>query len=165
MPAPTRAAAAAFRIRAGPRAFLSGMTTVLAMRHADVDVPPADAHPLLNAAGRRRAEALARMVGGAGVSAILTSTEARTQQTAAPTADLLGLATRLTPDPQVLAKRVRAGDLGDVVLLVGHSDTVPAVIDALGGPPVVIGEREFGTLFVVTAPASGPTTLLRLTCG
>jgi hypothetical protein len=30
---------------------------------------------------------------------------------------------------------------------------------------VVIGEREFGNLFVVTAPATGPATVLRLTYG
>jgi phosphohistidine phosphatase SixA len=141
------------------------MTTVLALRHADIDIPPADDAPSLNAAGRRRADALARLVGGAGVSAVLTSGFARTRQTAAPTAALVGLAAQLTPDPQVLAKRVRAGELGEVVLLVGHSNTVPAVIEALGGPAPTIGEREFGNLFVVTAPATGPTTVLQLSYG
>jgi broad specificity phosphatase PhoE len=141
------------------------MTTVLALRHADIDIPPAGDDPSLNAAGRRRADALARLVGGAGVSAVLISEFARTQQTAAPTAALIGLAPQLTPDPPVLAKRVRAGELGDVVLLVGHSNTVPAVIEELGGPPPTIGEREFGTLFVVTAPTTGPATVLRLSYG
>ena len=41
------------------------MTTVLAVRHADVDLPPTGPDPPLNAAGRRRAEALARVVGRA----------------------------------------------------------------------------------------------------
>jgi broad specificity phosphatase PhoE len=141
------------------------MTTVLALRHADIDLPPAGQNPPLNGAGLRRADALARLVGAAAVTAVLTSEFLRTQQTAAPTAAQFGLAAQLTPDPQVLAERVRAGDLGDVVLLVGHSNTVPAVIDALGGPAVVIGEREFGNLFVVTAPATGPATVLRLTYG
>jgi broad specificity phosphatase PhoE len=141
------------------------MTTVLAMRHADIDVPPAGADPPLNAAGRRRAAALARLVGGAGVSAVLTSEFARTRQTAAPTAAHAGLVAQLTPAPEVLAERVRTGELGDVVLLVGHSNTVPAVVQALGGPAPTIGEREFGTLFVVTVPATGATTVLRLSCG
>jgi broad specificity phosphatase PhoE len=133
------------------------MTTLLAVRHADIDLPPAvgDRNPPLNAAGRRRA----------GVGAILTSEADRTQQTAAPTAQLLGLVPQVAPEPDVLAKRLRAGELGDVVLLVGHSNTVPAFVAALGGRPPTIDEREFHNLFVVTVPEVGPATVLHLRYG
>jgi broad specificity phosphatase PhoE len=143
------------------------MTTLLAVRHADIDLPPAvgDRNPPLNAAGRRRADDLARLVGRAGVGAILTSEADRTQQTAAPTAQLLGLVPQVAPEPDVLAKRLRAGELGDVVLLVGHSNTVPAFVAALGGRPPTIDEREFHNLFVVTVPEVGPATVLHLRYG
>jgi phosphohistidine phosphatase SixA len=133
---------------------LTGIVAVLAVRHADIDLPRTSPDPDLNAAGRLRAEALARMVGGAGVTAVLTSEFRRTRQTAAPLARQLGLTPQLTPDPAVVAKRVRAGELGAVVLVAGHSDTVPEILVALGAaPPRPISEAEFDNLYVAAVSA------------
>lgn len=137
--------------------------TVVLVRHADVDVPARSADPSLNARGRRRAQALAQVVGSAGVSAVFTSELTRTMQTVAPLIVRLGLRPAVVPPPAVLAEQVRSGALGAVVLVAGHSNTVPEMIKALGaGPEPVIGEREFDNLFVVTAAGSGPAGLLRL---
>ncbi|WP_086669195.1 SixA phosphatase family protein [Lentzea kentuckyensis] len=129
------------------------MTTVLLVRHADIDLPPEPGEPSLNELGRRRAELLARIVAEAGVTAIVTSDRRRTKQTAQP------LASRTQLQPVVagpdLADRIRAGSLGDVVLVVGHSNTVPPLVQELGGTPSPIGEREFDNLFVVTVDAGG----------
>jgi phosphohistidine phosphatase SixA len=142
------------------------VVTVLAVRHADVDLPPDGPDPDLNAAGRRRAEALARLAGSAGVTAIRTSRFRRTQQTVEPLAELLGVTPRVAPAAAELAQRVRAAELGDVVVVAGHSNTVPELLGALGVETVpVIGETEFDNLFVVTVlPASG-AGLLRLRYG
>ncbi|MFI5895083.1 phosphoglycerate mutase family protein [Actinoplanes sp. NPDC051513] len=121
------------------------MITVLLVRHADIDLPPASADPPLNATGRARAEALARVVGRAGVTAVFTSALTRTKQTVAS----VGIESRVMPDD--VAPRIRAGEFGDVVLIAGHSNTVPEVIAELGvAAPPVIGETEFDNLFVVT---------------
>lgn len=129
------------------------MTTVLLVRHADIDLPPNSDDPSLNDLGRRRAELLARTVAEAGVTAIVTSVLRRTKQTAQP------LASRTQLQPVVagpdLADRIRAGSLGDVVLVVGHTNTVPPLVEELGGTPSPIGEREFDNLFVVTVDAGG----------
>jgi phosphohistidine phosphatase SixA len=142
------------------------MVTVLAVRHADSDLPAASADPELNAAGRARADALAHVVATAGVSTIFTSQFTRTQQTVEPTARALGLLPRPAPPAAVLAREALAGQLGAVVLVAGHSNTVPAILAALGAPSApVIGEREFDNLFVLTSSAGGDARLLHLRYG
>jgi phosphohistidine phosphatase SixA len=142
------------------------MVTVLAVRHADIDLPPGSEDPDLSAAGRVRADALAHVVGVSGVSTILTSQFARTKQTVEPTVRELGLLPRLAPPTSTLARDARAGQLGNVVLVAGHSNTVPAILAALGADPVpVIGEREFDNLFVLTTHSGGGAQLLCLRYG
>jgi broad specificity phosphatase PhoE len=61
------------------------MLKVILVRHANIDLlDPAPEDPPLNAAGRARAQALARVVGTAGVTAIFTSPLIRTKQTVEP---------------------------------------------------------------------------------
>jgi broad specificity phosphatase PhoE len=142
------------------------MTTVLAVRHADIDLPAHTADPPLSPAGRQRAQALALLTGSAGISSILTSEFTRTQQTAQPLAQLLGLTLALVPAPDVLAEQIVAGRHGDIVMIVGHSNTIPELINALGGGPVpIIGERDFDNLFVVTLQGPGQATTVRLRYG
>jgi phosphohistidine phosphatase SixA len=138
--------------------------TVLLVRHADIDLPPGTADPGLNDAGRERARALAHVVGPAGVTTVFTSSFARTKQTAAPTLAVLGVGARQMPDAAVVAQEVRSGELGGVVLIVGHSNTVPEVIGALGvpAPLPVIGETQFDNLFVVTLGEPTGASLLAL---
>ena len=60
------------------------MRTVFLVRHANIDLPPTSNDPDLNAAGRQRADALATVLGAAGVGRIFTSELRRTKQTVAP---------------------------------------------------------------------------------
>jgi broad specificity phosphatase PhoE len=141
------------------------IATVLAVRHADIDLPPTNDDPPLNVAGRLRADALARLVRSAGVATILTSEFTRTQQTVAPLARQLGLTPRLGPSPALLAQQLRAGELGDVVLVAGHSNTIPEIATALGATaPPPITEGEFDNLYVATVFAEA-AHLVRLRYG
>jgi phosphohistidine phosphatase SixA len=142
------------------------MTTVLLVRHADIDLPPRSSNPPLNAAGRLRAGGLAHIAGGAGVTAVFTSTFTRTIQTVGPLVARLGLAAHPVPPPAVLAQQVTAGALGSVVVIAGHSNTIPELIEALGvpAPAPAIGEHEFDNLFVLTV-VGGEAGLLRLKYG
>jgi hypothetical protein len=56
-----------------------------------------------------------------------------------------------------LSKRILA-QTGDTVLVVGHSNTVPQIIKALGGPADhIIDESEYDKLFVLTLrPGQSP---------
>jgi len=136
--------------------------TILLVRHADVDLPPVTADPSLNDAGRERAEALAHVAGSAGVTAVFTSSLARTKETVEPLLKLLGISAQEMPAATTVARRARAGELGSVVLIAGHSNTVPEVIAALGAPAPVIGETQFDNLFVVTLTRASSANLLTL---
>lgn len=138
--------------------------TVILTRHAE-RAQSAENDPPLSADGRRRAQLLASMLATTGVSAIYATEFRRTQETAQPLADLMHLVVRhidadKTP---VLVDAIRKRQSG-VVVAVGHSNTVPAIIAALGGPPVQIREAEFDTLFVVSI-AGGDVSVVRLRYG
>jgi broad specificity phosphatase PhoE len=142
------------------------MKSIVLVRHADIELPANSLDPALSAAGRIRAEILAESVAPAGVAAIFTSALLRTKQTVAPLADRLGIPSQEAPEPLILAEKIRTGTLGETVLIVGHSNTVPAMIEALGVlPPIpVITEREFDNLYLVTT-AGKTARLLHLKYG
>jgi phosphohistidine phosphatase SixA len=127
------------------------MITVLLVRHADIDLPPGSDDPPLNAAGHKRAETLVHVAGTAGVTTILTSSFIRTKQTVGPLAARLGIQPQEMSAPPTVARQVLSGRLGEVILIAGHSNTVPGMIAALGAPPPLpsISEREFDNLFMV----------------
>ena len=145
---------------------VSAPLTVILVRHAEkAVVPPENKDPDLSAAGVARAEALKKMFGDAGVAAIYVTQFKRTQQTAKPLAEKLGLAVtqvdaRNTAD---LVKQVRAQSAGRVILITGHNNTVPEVIAALGGPKLpIIPETEYDNLFILTVLSDGSAKLLKL---
>ncbi len=123
-------------------------TTVFLARHADRQ----DGVDALTAAGAARARALAHVLEKSGISAIYTSEATRTQQTVAPTANLLGIVpvAMAAADVAGLVRAIRRDHSGQSVLVVGHSDTVPQIIAEFGGPNVVIGANEYDNLYVLT---------------
>jgi phosphohistidine phosphatase SixA len=141
---------------------------VFLVRHAeraDGGAPPAGmqgpADPELSAEGRARAERLAAMLAGAGVTRIIVSEFRRTLQTAEPLAKQLGFPPDRVPAADVAGLATRLGAArDDVVLIVGHSNSVPAIIAALGGPALTIAETDYGNLFVFV-PASRTLSRLR----
>jgi broad specificity phosphatase PhoE len=109
------------------------------------------ADPELSAAGRARAESLAAMLKDAGITAVFTTQYKRTKQTAEPLARALGITiTEVTAkDLNGLPEMLRA--VSGNVLVVGHSNTVPATLKGLGiADPPSIAEAEFDNLFIVT---------------
>jgi hypothetical protein len=52
------------------------------------------------------------------------------------------------------------------ILVVGHSNTVPAIIAALGGPRMPdLCDASYANLYVLRIPASGAPTLVRTLYG
>ena len=152
--------------------------TVILVRHAEPALQPPD-DPGLSPAGAKRAQDLAAALRDAGVTSILTSLFRRTRETAQPLARQLGIAPDAAPilldrgriTPETLAGHVRtlaAGVQrrpGGVILIVGHSNTIPDLIFALGGPRLAdICEPVFDNLFVLT-PAGGKWSFTRARYG
>ena len=136
---------------------LLAQDTIFVVRHAERSDNTAGASPMMAAdpdlseAGRTRAAALAAMLKDAGVGAIFVTEFKRTQQTAAPLAKALGLT------PVVVSANDTAGLVGQLrkagrnALVVGHSNTVPGVVAALGvASPVAVADTEYDNLFIVT---------------
>jgi broad specificity phosphatase PhoE len=122
----------------------------IVVRHAEKDTT-GGANPDLSPAGRARAEALARIVAQAGITRVFTSEIKRTQQTAAPVVEALHITPKVVPgkDVAALVSQLRSGQ-GNA-LVVGHSDTVPALLRALGLDQLVtIADQDYGDIFVVT---------------
>jgi phosphohistidine phosphatase SixA len=144
---------------------LAAQGAVILVRHAErADagmVAPPGADPDLSEAGLARAQALAAALKDAGIARIFVSKYKRTAQTAAPLATLLGLKPVVLPpeDAEALRQALQSGS-GNV-LVIGHSNTLPPLLKALGvTDPVTIPETEFDNLFVVM-PGARPS-LLRL---
>ena len=137
---------------------------VVLVRHAEPASEPADNPPLADA-GTRRAQALAATLRNAKLSAVITSQLQRTIDTARPTAAALGLTPQAVPvlDRDAHVKAVAAAvrvHAGGSVLVVSHSNIVPAIIAALGGPRLPdICETVYDHLFALV-PAAGSVQLV-----
>src|SRR5690606_33647422 len=58
--------------------------------------------------------------------------------------------------PEAVADAIRARHLGQTVLVVGHSNTIPDVIAALGGPAMPeLCESQYDDLFVLLLGGGG----------
>jgi broad specificity phosphatase PhoE len=126
------------------------MTVVVLLRHADVGAPPRN--NVLNTKGKVRAAQLVHVLGDAGVDAVFASEFPRAQMTAAPLAEHLGVTVevRSAHAPEALAAEILADHAGGTVVVVSHSNVVPAVIAGLGGPHLPdLPEDEFDNLFWV----------------
>jgi broad specificity phosphatase PhoE len=142
----------------------SNITTVILVRHAEKSTTPKD-DPLLTDAGKTRAEHLAEILSSAGVQAIYTSQFERTKLTAEPLAKKIAINASVidAAKSNEFAKAIRAKNAGQTVLVVGHGNTLPEIIHALGGPEIPeLDDNEFDSLFVLSVPQSGDSKLLKL---
>jgi len=136
---------------------------VFLVRHADrlddsQDTP-------LSKAGETRAQLLARLMKDAGITAIYTSQFQRTIKTAEPLATSLQIKPVSIPaaDRDVLFNRIRTENRDDIVLIVGHDRSVPALLKMFGhAVDIKIAPTEYDNLFVVVPKDTGPPTVLRM---
>lgn len=133
---------------------------IYVVRHAEqvqnVDDPP------LTEVGQQRARALAQFLRDAGITAVYSSEAQRTRQTAQPMAEVLGKEVRQVPreNTEALIARIRQEEPEGRVLVVGHSETVPQILRALGhAEEITIDRGDYDNVFVV-APDGGPKPLV-----
>jgi phosphohistidine phosphatase SixA len=139
--------------------------TVIVVRHAE-RAGGTDPSVGITEAGRCRATVLAGMLADAKVRSIYTSELARTQQTAEPLAQKLSIKSEVVPAKDIdgLVAKLRARTEEGTVLVVGHSNTIPAIVERLSGETEpAIGDGEYDRMFVVTliGPNQASVVVLR----
>ena len=138
---------------------------VFLVRHGEKVDHSSDAK--LSAAGLERAETLAEMLRNSELEYIHSSDFIRTRDTAKPTASAHGLKMELyNPDDlPALAEKLRK--TGGRHLVVGHSNTTPAMVELLGGKPgsKINDESEYDRLYIVTIATDGSVNSLLLRYG
>ncbi len=126
---------------------------IFIVRHAEKeDAIGSDKDPELSDAGRNRAESLARMLRDAGVTAVYATEFKRTQQTAEPVARAASVKVTVMPAQETEALVSNLREAKGNALVVAHSNTIPAIIKALGfDSPVSVGEMDYDNVFVVVS--------------
>lgn len=138
---------------------------VILVRHAEKSAE-GGSDPALSPTGAARADALKEALRDMPVTAIITTHFRRTRETAQPIAALRGITPQVisagkgSAHAEAVAAAVRQHGEG-AVLVVGHSNTVPAIIAALGGPHLPdICESAYSHLFTLI-PGPGDARLVK----
>ena len=120
---------------------------VYVLRHLERD---AGKDPSLNAAGMRNAQILAAWFRRSPPKLIYVTSFKRAQETVLPLARRLGI-TPLIYDPakpELMLAQVKARK--GPVLIVGHSNTAPKIVEALGGPAGPdLADTDYGRIWIV----------------
>ncbi len=123
---------------------------IFVVRHAEKAITAGN-DPDLSVAGQKRAEALARILKDSQISAVLVTEFKRTQKTAAPTARAAHVTPTVVPANDVpgLIGKLRA--LNGNALVVGHGNTIPELVKALGvATPISIPDDDYTEILVVS---------------
>lgn len=134
--------------------------TVILVRHAEKAAVPGN-DPPLSASGQARAVALGVALAEAHVTHVIVTSRQRTALTAAAVTRAGHLTPVVVPLGEgdsahvaAVASAIRRVPRPDAVLVVGHSNTIPRIITALGGPPMPdLCDAEYSTIFVVQLDA------------
>lgn len=131
--------------------------TVFLVRHAEKAMEPA-ADPPLSKQGLLRAESLAIRIANANPGAVYTSQYQRTQMTAKPLAHAIGVGITVVPIdkanagdyPQLLRMRICAQPAGTNAVIIGHSNTIPAIAAAWTAQSFrPIAEDEYNRILII----------------
>ena len=150
----------------GAAASADAQRAIVLVRHAEkLD---ASEDTVLSREGEARAVALAALLKGSGVTHVITTEYRRTKATAAPLARLMNLTPETVPAKQIdgLVARLKDMPADAVVLVVGHSNSVPTMLSRLGSKTTVtLAEGDFDNAFVVVPRGSGEPAVVRLKYG
>jgi phosphohistidine phosphatase SixA len=143
-----------------------GETIVYLVRHAEksTDNPT---NPDLSAMGFVRADSLASQLREAGIDVIITTQFKRTIQTASPFAKRRGITPEVVPVNGTTAEHVDSvvaavhRHMGSRILVVGHSNTIGRIAEALGAPRIGdLCDSEYADLIILSIHRSSPVGYL-----
>lgn len=133
---------------------------VIVVRHAERD-SGVDA---LNAIGQQRAIDLAELLQNTEIDAVYCSQYERTKETAIPICEAQGLEPIIYDAHQIqeLVLRIKKHHVEKTVLVVGHSNTVPATINEFGIVPPLddLDHDEYSNLYILSYGRKNSLVLL-----
>ena len=147
-------------------------TTIIFVRHAEKALLP-EGDPSLSPAGQRRVAELTRQLKDAdvvaGIDVIYSTPYRRTEETARPVAEALNLPINSydAADTEAIMEFILKEHKGKIILVVGHSNTLPPLIGNMGASKKVpvIEENEYDNIYIVSVPWFGKTKTIRLRYG
>jgi broad specificity phosphatase PhoE len=147
-------------------------TTIIFFRHAE-QTSHDEADPPLSEAGQRRVAELTRQLVDAdvvaGIDAIYSTPYIRSLETARPLADQLDLPINsyAADDTEEILDTILKDHKGKIILVIGHSNTLPVLIANLGASKKVpaIAQNEFDNIYIISIPWFGKTKTIRLRIG
>lgn len=141
------------------------ITTFIVVRHAEKSMTESTPDPSLSPEGEARANRLAALLKEVKVSAIYSTNYKRTKNTVAQVATANAItiqdyrAFKETDIDEIIKKHA-----GGTVVIAGHSNTVPGIVNLLIGKEEYknLDESNYGALFIVslTERGKGSVTLL-----
>lgn len=123
------------------------------IRHAEKDKSdPANRNPHLTEEGRKRASNWSNIFNQIRFDAVYSTQYHRTIETATPTADKNDLEIQYYNPRDLYSEAFKKATKGKTVLIVGHSNTTPAFVNAILGEKKYesIDESNNGNLYIVS---------------
>ena len=137
-----------------------GDTVIYLVRHAEKLTDGPDKERGLTTAGLERAEALSEVLKDEPIKAVYATVYKRTQLTGKPTAKQHGHEIQIydKKDLENFAKNVLTKHNGEHILVVGHSDTTPRLLNVLmqKDAGIYISESTYDNLFKITINKNVP---------
>lgn len=135
-------------------------TVVFLVRHAE-RAEDGTSDPPISDVGAERSRLLAEMLSDVGLTHIHTTDLNRTRSTGQPAADAAGLGMTVYDPRDLHAVANEISSTPGRHLVLGHSNTTPELVAALGGDPgLPIDEMEYDRLYIVTVTVDGVSTVL-----
>ena len=139
---------------------MSGEVVVYVVRHAE-RAEDGTSDPPISEAGWERSRLLAEMLKDAGITHVHSTDYKRTRSTAQPAAEALGLEIASYDPRDLPGFAAQLKSMPGRHLVLGHSNTSPQLVEALGGDPHgAIEEMEYDRLYIVTVQMHHISTVL-----
>jgi 2,3-bisphosphoglycerate-dependent phosphoglycerate mutase len=135
----------------------TAITTIILMRHAEKISDGTD-DPDLKPEGMQRAKRLAALLENTAIDAIYSTHFKRTKNTVGPLAKEKGKDIQVYESLKAEAlQKLVAQYSGGTIVIAGHSNTVPAMVNALIGKEEykTFDDTDYGNLFIITVVGSG----------
>jgi len=122
---------------------------IFIVRHAE-KASASDKDPDLSLEEQKRADALARILKDSQINSVFVTEFKRTQETAAPTAKAAHVSPTEVPSKDIAGLAGKLRGLNGNALVVGHGNTIPDLLKALGvATPVSIPDDDYAEIFAV----------------